>query len=164
MDSKQPSVKIGTKSYPLKLTVAKADRLLELEQVDLLAEDASNVLTELLFDQRRLAAVLWRLCEGQADGHGISRDAFNEHLDSDTLAAGWGAVVDAVTFFIPSHRRQAFTLTLERQMAVIEQGAKAVAKVIQSDETSQSIERTVAGMASEAQAEITKTLDGSAWS
>lgn len=155
---KPPRVQIGKQSYQLKLTIATADQVDACTGVDLIGDDANNVLIGLLFDQRKLGGVLWLLCKQQAEAHAVDQAAFNADLDSETLSAAWGAIGEAVAFFIPSHRREHFRMTLERQMAAIEEGTKAIARVIQSEETTQGIQRQMAEMEERAQGELARVL------
>lgn len=59
-----------------------------------------------LFDAPlRFVRVLWVLCEGQAERHGVTPEQFGAALDWSALDVAGDAFTDALVLFTPRHRR-----------------------------------------------------------
>jgi len=150
------------RTWTINLTLGLIDHIQEATGVDLLADGEHSPLTGLLFDPRKLARVLFASLGKQAESQRVDQKAFTGSLTGDSLAAGWGALVDAVVFFTPSQSRAALRAGIDAQMMAMEQGVLAIAKVASSTETNEAIRQRMKQLEEEMQAELPRALAGSA--
>lgn len=117
-----------------------------------------SVVMDLLFDRRKLGAVLWSCVASQAREQETTEADFLNTLDGDALTAGWGALVDAIVFFTPSQSRGAMQAAIEAQVEALEKGVEALVEVAQSEQTSESLKIVSQKMRDEMQAGMSKAL------
>lgn len=126
-------------AWTIRLTLDLLDKVLESSQIDLIPDDMDvQPVIGLLFRNRELGKVLWTCIETQAKEEGIERSEFLKTCDSETLTAGWGALVDAVVFFTRSKNEklgEALAETVEAQMQLIEAGAIQLQATLKDPET-----------------------------
>lgn len=153
------------RDWTIRLSVQAADDVLEQTQVDLLRTDnETSQLTGLLFDPRKLSAVLWALCRKQAEAKDINQTQFREGLEADGLTKGWEAICNAVVFFI---RRQspkmgeAVEKIIEAQLKVIETGTIEILKTIESQEVDAAVKATTKRIAEELKASVIEQFEKS---
>lgn len=158
-----PSFKDGADHvWTVNPTLGLIDRVLEKTRVDLLPDDMDpSVITGLLFNARRLGAVLWEFCRDQAANVGVEHEAFLNALDGAAITRGWGALVDGIYFFTqsqsPKVAKQWMGL-IEAQMKVIEAGAVEVAGAIGSEQTNEAIRAAIGEIGKEMKREIQEEL------
>lgn len=147
------------RTWTINLTLGLIDAVQAESGVDLIADEGDvSPMVALLSDRRKLAAALWACVAPQAATKQVTREAFINALDGDTLAAGWGAMVDAIVFFTPSSRRSWVQAAFDAQIAAMEQGAIAVAEVAASEETNEAIRDAILKIKSDLQAELPRAL------
>lgn len=156
------------RQWTVRLSLSLADRVYESTQVDLLPDSNDlSAITALTSKYRKLGAVLWECCKAQADEQGVSRESFMESLDGSALASGWGALVDAIVFFIRQEspkKADAVAATIEKLMEAVEAEAEMMLSVVRSEKTQESLNRVVAESGEKMQSELTKALDSFAGS
>jgi hypothetical protein len=154
--------------WTIKLTLSLLDQVLAATQVDLTPDDHDpSTITALLFETRKLGAVLWECCRAQASAAGVDQAAFKDAVDGEVLLKGWEALVDAIYFFIQNRNQklaEAMREAIEAQLRVMETGAAAMAQTIKSNETTEGLRKAGERIATELQGEMTKALDSFATS
>lgn len=144
--------------WSLKLTLAAIERVQLATQLDLLPEDNDPTeLTQLLFQDRKLGKVLWTLVETQATQEQVTHKQFLELCDENLLSAGWGALVDAIVFFIQTKNQavgDALRETIEAQMRLLSAGADQIRETMQSGQTAAAVERVAANLGREIEGRI----------
>lgn len=148
--------------WTIKLTLGLIEGVQERCGIDLAPDDNDiSPVAGLLFNTRKLGGLLWECCRKQAEADGIDREAFFEALDEDALSAGWGAVVDAIVFFIHSKSpkvAESVRLAVEAQMQLLEAGAEQMQKAMQSDVTKQGIAEALDQIGRQMQSELNQAL------
>jgi hypothetical protein len=157
----------GKRTWTIKLTLGGIEAVQLATKVDLLPKgnDVTGI-TNLLFDDRLLGSVLWSLCEPAAKEQSIDRRQFFDALDAESLSKGWGALADAVVFFI-RHRQgesvaKAVQGVLDAQMKVLEAGAVEMLAAIQSADVDEAIKKTAERIGRELRAEVASQFANSA--
>lgn len=152
---------LSKRTWTIKLTVGAVDRVEAETQFQLLPEGLdTTALTGLLFDDRKLASVLWSCCRPLDDS--VSRESFMDSLDADALSKGWGAMVDAVVFFTQAKSptmAEALRKSMEKQMEVMEQGANGLLKTLNSEGTNLAMSKKMTELEVEMQSVMEKELD-----
>lgn len=154
--------------WTVKLTLGLIDEVLAETGTDLLPEnhDVSPIIN-LWFYPRKLGALMWCLCRKQAESKKIDKDAFLGVMDASTLKAGWGAMADAIIFFI--HQTQgeksaeAIEKLIEAQMRVIEAGVAELIATIESSEVNQAMKATASRIGAEMKTGIIRSLESGAF-
>jgi len=129
--------------WGIKLTGTVIEDVLKNTGVDLIPEDQDyQHVVNLNRSFRKLGAVLWHCVRRQAEQQNVDQDAFFENFDGVVYAAGMGALVDAIHFFIqkmnPS-QAETFTAIYEAAMKVLRAESDARLEVIRSQSTDKAI-------------------------
>lgn len=148
--------------WTIKLSLGLIDRVQSATQIDLAPED-NNVspITQLIFQSRLLGQVLWECCRPAAESAGVSREEFVDRLDPESLAAGWGALQEAVIFFIHSKSPAVAVATrraMEAEMQVVEAGARQMIATLESTTTEKALKEAIGRIGREMQEGITTGL------
>lgn len=154
----------ANRTWQVKLNLSLLDAVLANTQVDLAPSnsDVSPVLG-LLFDDRKLGAVLWHCVQEQAKQRQVDRASFFGSLDGETLKSGWGAVVDAIVFFTQSKSQKmadALREAIEAQMRLVEAGASKIIETLKSQATDEAMKTALEKMGRDLQTEINQTFAG----
>lgn len=153
--------------WTVKLTLGLIDEVLTETGVDLLPEnhDVSPIIN-LWFDARKLGTLLWCLCRRQAESKKIDQAAFLDVMDASTLKAGWGAMADAIIFFIQKTQgeksAEAIEKLIEAQMRVLEAGVAELIATIEASEVDQAMRETARRIGAEMKAGILRELESGA--
>jgi len=138
------------RTWTIKPTVGLLEQVKTATKIDLSPDDNNlsvvSVITELLFQSRKLGEVLWQCCKDDAESRNISRDIFYRALDGEALTAGWGALIDAVVAFAEWKDKQlgnAIREAIETQMRVIGVSIEAMNAAIKSEATADAIANAV---------------------
>lgn len=155
-----PTFKAGGVVYPIDLNLGLIDSIKAATQLDLAPDNGDyHEVSLLLLDPRKLGNVLWECVK---DGAEVDKAAFLKSLNKDALAEGWGALADAVVFFIPNQEiaKQATEL-IEAQVRMIETQAKEVAKSFSSPEVAKAMQDVIEENGANMRAGIREELDKS---
>lgn len=152
-----PSFRTHDRDWTIILTVGLTDRVRDATGVDLLADDRTPYLS-LLFDNRKLAAVLWTCVACQAEAASVEREAFLESLDGDALTAGWGALAEAIVFFSQKPLREAVKTDIELKIEAMEKGVLAMAEIATSEEAETAIQAALNQLKGELQADLPRAF------
>ena len=112
-------------------------------------------------DDETLVAVLWMLCQSQADERDIDEEAFARLLNGDVLAAALTAIEEAVVGFTRPDRRE---LVRQAMATMKEATAEAIDKQrckLASADTRRAISAAVDRAITKAGRELDKTLSTS---
>lgn len=154
------------RDWTLRLTTQSIDDVLDLTQVELIpeGENVSSVIG-LCLNHRLLAKVLWCLCKKQAEAKQIDERSFKEGFEATALSKGWGALVDAILFFIQETRglglAKAFQEIVEAEMRVIEAGAAEMLQVLQASEVDAAMKDTAKRIGEQMKEDILSQLASS---
>lgn len=158
-----PTFKAGDRIYSINLNLGLIDSVLSATQLDLAPDDGDyHEVSLLLLNPKKLGNVLWECVKGQSE---VDRTGFLGLLDKDALAAGWGALADAVVFFIPNPEiaKQAMEL-IEAQVRMIEVNAQEVAKSFNSPEVAKAMREVIEENGASVRAGIKEEFDKSVMS
>lgn len=158
-----PTFKAGGRVYTIDLNLGLIDSVLAATQLDLAPNEGDyHEVSLLLLNPRKLGNVLWECCKDQAEANALDRSAFTKSLDKDALAAGWGALADAVVFFIPNQEiaKQAMEL-IEGQVKMIEANAKETVRTFNSPEVAKAMQEVIEENGATLRAGIKGELDKS---
>jgi hypothetical protein len=104
------------RTWLVQVNVGTIKRVRDLLGVDLLAivEDGAKLLRDLADDPVRLVDVLYAVLKPQADAATpyVNDEQFGEAMFGDPIAAGFEALVEAVTDFFPQARQRKALTTL----------------------------------------------------
>lgn len=157
----------AARDWTIRLTSQAIDDVLDLTQVDLIpeGENVSGVIG-LCLNHRLLSKVLWCLCRKQAEAKQIDERSFKEGLEATALSKAWGALVDAILFFIQETKglglAKAFQEIFEAEIRVIEAGATEMLQVLQASEVNEAMKDTAKRIGAEMKQEILSQLASSA--
>ena len=129
--------------WTIKLTGSVIEEVLANTQVDLIPDDQDYVkIADLVRSHRQLGAVLWHCVRRQAEQQGIDRVGFLDGFDGRVYALGWGALVDAIHFFIRSlsaTQADTFSAMIEAAMRVKDAESRTQIELIQSAATNKAL-------------------------
>lgn len=152
--------------WEIKLTGAVIDSVLANTGVDLVPDDLDyQAVVELVQSHKRLGGVLFQCVRKQAEQNGVDHDSFFEGFDGAAYARGWGALVDAIRFFIQAinpGRAEAFAAFIEAAMKVKAAEAKTQIALLQSQSTDKALNDAIAKIGSKLQGQLTRGLASSA--
>lgn len=147
-------------NWSIKLTIGLTDRILEEAQLDLIPDDMDvQPIMGLLFQNRKLTKILWLCIERQAELNDVDQEAFKARCDAETLTNGWGALVDAVIFFIRQKNEtlgEAIAETIEAQMQLIGAGANQLLATLKNPETKKTLQRSADSLGKQMRDEMNK--------
>lgn len=162
------------REWTIKLTGELIDAVQAATQIDLVPDDQDYTpIINLVASHRKLGAVLWECCKGQAtsltvaDGKAerpFARSDFMAGLEGPAYTAGWEAILDAIYFFIHCQgpigpkRAEQFLAIIEAGMKVVEAQIMTTCEVIQSDSTDEALKEAVEKIKGEMQGELKKEL------
>lgn len=150
------------------------DEVAAATQIDLLPEDNDfTAIFGLVTSHRLLGAVLWHCCQEvaksvpsdpkQPDSPPVDRKSFFNALGSDALVSGWGALLDAVRFFILQTRGEQAAVAFDAQLAAAtklrEAENRVLATTLKSTQTSQQMDRAIDRVGEEMQGEMDRLLE-----
>jgi hypothetical protein len=99
-----PSFTIGANTYDVPPNFATMSRLRDAG-VDLLGQLDARVFTNLAADVQRIVDSLWAVTRHQAEQYGLTRDTWEQQLDSAAVENGTNALLEAITLFFPPAKR-----------------------------------------------------------
>jgi len=102
------------RTWEVKLTLGAAARIKAALSVDLLTGGGVEFLGKMAKDPFLAWEVLWVLVADQAKAAGISKEAFAESLDGDTMDPAHLAFMEAFVDFFPPAQRTVLRRLLER--------------------------------------------------
>lgn len=140
-----PTFKAGGRVYTIDLNLGLIDSVLAATQLDLAPNEGDyHEVSLLLLNPKKLGNVLWECCREQAEANSVDRAAFVKSLNKDALTNGWGALVDAIIFFIPNKElaNQALEL-IEAQVTAIEVNARETVKSLRSKEVQEAMQEVI---------------------
>lgn len=148
------------REWSIKLTLDAMDRIVEATGIDLIPDDLDvQPVMGLLFKSRTLGLVLWTAISRQAEAQEVTKEMFFESCDTDALTSGWGALVDAVVFFIHQKNETLGKATadmVEAQMLQIEAGANQIHQTIHSDEARLALQESATSLGELMKSELKK--------
>ena len=161
------------REWTVNLTVGIIDRVRERLKINLYVDkdDATEVVA-LLFDDQRLAGLLWFLVKKQAKGmvvaaeedepeHAYGEADFRNALDANAMAEGWKAVCDAILFFTRAKNPKlaaAIEKVIEGQMRVVEAGVGQILETMTSPEVERGIQEAAEKIGQEMKANTVRQL------
>jgi hypothetical protein len=131
------------RTWIARIDLGKAKAMRDNLGVDIMSADTANGIATLLLDRERLGDVLWLVHEPAATAKRIDRDDFYAALDYDALAAGFEAVVNAVSDFSDPASRQGILTMVRLQVEAMETVGRAIAEQIASAETEAAVQAAV---------------------
>lgn len=140
--------------WVIAVNIATARRVKELAGVDLLDVFDGSMLARLAVDPATLVEVLYGLCSKKADERDLSYEQFAERAIGDALETAIPAIVQAITDFFPSGRREVLRRLWERVRTADQAAVNLLAKKIQSEAVTEVIQRTL----TDAESEIDRRL------
>ena len=151
------------RTWTIKLTVGLIEEVQEKTQFDLVPDDCdATPLVELWNEMKRMAALLWAVCESQAEAQGVTRTSFLNALDQDAIPAAWGALCDGIVFFIQGVKSEQagnlFLAAVEAGMRVKREEAGAIIRTIQSTTTDEALKKKVRAIEQSMQKELVEAL------
>lgn len=138
----------------LSVTVSTAKQVKELAGVDLLNVFDGSLLARLAGDPLTLVEVLYALCSRKADERGLSYEQFADLAVGDALESAVSAIVQAITDFFPSGRRE----VLRRLWEKVNTADRAAVSLATSKIDSPAVTTAIKQALAEAEAEIDRRL------
>lgn len=140
--------------WVIAVNVSTARRVKELAGIDVLDVFDGALLARLSVDPVALVDVLYGLCSRKADERGLTYEQFAERTTGDALESAVPTIVQAITDFFPSGRREVLRRLWERVRMADEAAVKLATEKIDSETVTAAIQRTMAN----AEAEIDRRL------
>ena len=112
------------RSWSLEATYASYARVKAQTGVslfDLATEERKSL--EQLADPFTLGQVIWSMVEPQAEGRGITPEAFYAEFDGKTLEAAYNSLLDEMVFFCPTRVQKILTVAV-RKVREVDQAAE----------------------------------------
>lgn len=106
-------------------------------------------------DPLKLGAVLWTLCESQADNLGVSPEQFAERFDGPTLDAAYDALVAASIELAPRGMRPHLKASIDRALSAQQ---LAMREAVERFDVEAFAERSAAQAIAEAEAKLDELI------
>jgi len=106
-------------------------------------------------DPIKFGALLWLLCEKQADARKISPESFGELLTGDVLDAAFEALMGAIVLFTRAPMRGAVQTVIDQAMKAQETGGQAA--MAWMEEQGHQVQKKIKG---EVEKALAKTISG----
>ena len=121
------------RSWSLKVTVGSLKKVKEDTDIDLgfIVSGKLQKLQDILEDPFSLAAVLYSLCEDQAEEREISPDDFAGMLFGETFEKAVEALIDSIVDFYPRQKSQVLRDALAKERAKQEQDMEKALEELQ---------------------------------
>lgn len=136
------------RTWTLALSIGKARRIKDATAVDFGAVADGRVFLELGADPFKLCAVLFLLCEAQADLQNVTPEAFAEALDGEAIDAAMEALIAAIVLFTRAPMRGAMERVIATTLAAQAKSMEAVERWTEAN--AERIAETVTNKATEA--------------
>lgn len=105
--------------WEVSFTIGKCRTIKSAHKIDFVNAHDAKAVTAIEESDELMVAVLWMLCEEQAQGRGMDETAFAEILNGDVLADAQYAIEEALIFFSRPERRDNLRAMFEKKRGAI---------------------------------------------
>lgn len=114
------------RAWNLAITIGSARRVKEATAVDLGKVSDGKLFIELGLDPFKFAAVLYSLCEKQAETRNVEPEEFAESLNGDAIDSAMQALIEAIVLFCRAPVRGAMRTVIQTAMKAQQTSMDAV--------------------------------------
>lgn len=130
--------------WEIDLSLGSCERVRDRASVDLTDIVSTQATFSKLSDPFVLGAVLWVLCERQAEKRGLGPEEFRDCFNGDTLHLATEALIDETVFFCRAPMRPALQLAVEKARQADQRMVAAINANL--DQLGREMEKTLAAM------------------
>jgi len=122
------------RDWSISITIAQVKKLRDKCDVDLVADNLGETLTQIGNDPVALCDCIYTLCEDQIEKAGLSPEQFGEALAGDSIDDATDAFLDALVEFTPKKKRAILRGVLTKLYEAEDRAISAAMTYLESDE------------------------------
>ena len=138
-----PKFTAGKHEWPLKLTIARAEKWKDDHGLNIADASDGKLLLEVGSNQFKLFEAIWVLCEDLASERGIDKKQFAKIFDDRAIEDACHGLVKAVINFTAPQQRGTMEVTVEAINRESARAAKTLDKWLKSPEAAEEMEAKV---------------------